>query len=229
MADKAESPLLVVQANAVLRLLENKGFDPRDFHWDIQRVEQGGPTVDRIVHTASGHFFTFGVTNPSRHAFSEDRLSIFQPGIDRGGVVGEKSVGWDTQFRIFLFWADALKSEVETVSLWDTLGSGAARELALATFPDRKLTKEQQAEVKVRVQTIRVYLRSNVDDRDTLRRIEAKLDDLEEATKRLGVKDFANAAVGALLMIAWEAALDPHKAQEMVNLFLGGLRSLLGG
>lgn len=143
--------------------------------------------------------------------------------------MGVAGFGWEGQRDTFVSWVRALKTEVDTVSLWDTLGSGAARELALATFPDRKLTKEQQAEVKVRIQHIKVYLRSNVDDRETLRRIEAKLDDLEESSKRLGVKDFANAAVGALLMIAWEAAMDPHKTQEMVNLFFGGLRSLLGG
>lgn len=228
MADKAQSPLLVAQKNEVFRLAEYVGFDPRDFHWDVRNVEQGGPTVDVLVHTASGHFFAFGVTNPNRHALGEDRLSVFQPGVDRGGTVGVTGFGWEGQRDTFVEWLRALKNEVDTVSLWDTLGSGAARELALATFPDRKLTKEQQAEVKVRIQNIRIYLRSNVDDRDSLRRIEAKLDDLEDSSSRLSAKDFANAAVGALLMIAWEAAMDPHKAQEMVNLFLGGLRSLLG-
>lgn len=78
-------------------------------------------------------------------------------------------------------------------------------------------------------QVLLITLRSNVDDRETLKRLEAKVDDLIESSKRLGVKDFAMTSLGVLLTIAWEAALDAHKAQEMVNLFTHGLRAVPGG
>ena len=184
----------------------------------------GSPTRQRITSSRSA----FVDQRPYVVAM-EDRLSLFSPGPDRGGRVMVKGYGWESQLEHCQMWLRSLRSEVETVSLWDTLGSGAARELGLATFSDRKLSKEQQKEIAVRVQRVRVYLRSNVEDREALRRIEAKLTDLEDASKRLGTKDFANVALGALISIGMEAALDAHKAQEMVNLFLGGLRALLGG
>lgn len=223
-------PLLVEQKNQVLRLVEQLGLDPRDFAWDAVRTEQGMPTVERLTHSTTGHFFIFGFADQRSYVIQmEDRLSIFAPGPDRGGSFAVKGYGWESQLEHCRIWLRALKSEVETVSLWDTLGTGAARDLALASFNDHKLTREQQREIQLRAQRVRQYLRSNVDDPNTMRRIEAKLDYLVDSSKRLGAKDFANVSLALLLAVALEAALNPHQAQEMVNLFTIGLRALLGG
>jgi hypothetical protein len=138
------------------------------------------------------------------------------------------SFGWDGQLEVFQSWLGALRSETGTVSLWDTLGSQSARDLATADLSNRRLTNEERRHIAERIEQVRIYLKSTVTDQEALNRIDDKLDYLIESSKRLGVKDFANLALGVLMTLGIEAALDVHRAQEVVNLFLSGMRVLLG-
>jgi hypothetical protein len=162
------------------------------------------------------------------NSYGADRLSLFRPGPDRGGPVRAESYGWDDQRAVFIQWLQTVQQEVETFSLWDTLGETAARELAVADLSNQPLTKEQRERVRERIQEVRIFVRAEVADAATLKRIEVKLDYLVESSKRMGLKDYANTAFGVLLTVAVEAALDPIKAQQLMALFTVGLRLLIG-
>lgn len=217
---------MISQRNAVFRAVESFGFDPGDFEWQVAASPiRPNDTIDSLVHLSSGYHFAFEY-NTNRYD-PADRMSLFSPGPDSPRVV-TPAMGWDEQIQHVYIWLRSLAREVSTVSLWDTFGREPTRELATANLSDSKLNKEQRQEIEVRVQTVRLYLRANVDDPDRRARAEKKLDELIDASKRLGKKDFANVALGLLMTIAVEAALDPDRAQHVVNLFFTGVHTLLG-
>jgi hypothetical protein len=232
MRSKAQVALRETQKNDVFRLVVNQGFDPSDFEWDVATTGFVEHTIDRIVHRPSGgsFFFAFDIIPGSAFgpSLEGDRLGIFSPGPEHMQQRAS-AIGWDGQLRHVALWLAALRQEVDTVSIWDTIGSATARQVAEANLPNRSLTKDEQRLIQLQVVQVRVYIRANVDDPATLKRIEKKLDELVESSKRLGVKDFANASLGLILGIAMTAAFNGHQAQELVNLFFNGVHVLLGG
>jgi hypothetical protein len=224
---KADRPLLGWQKNDVFQRVQAFGFEAGDFHWDLA-ASPGFPgvTVEQLIHDASEYFFVFDLARRIT-GYEADRASYFSPGPDRAHVA-TTGFGWDGQLEHVAVWLASLRKEVDTVSLWDTFGRDATREMAAANLSNKPLSKEQRQAVELRAGRVRSYLRATIDDRAQLDRVERKVDDLIDASKRLGVKDFASVSLGILMTIAVEAALNPHQAQELVNLFFGGLRALLG-
>ena len=97
------------------------GFDPGDFQWGVVQSPQTPPiTIDRLVHVSSDHYFAFDLIPPSPYGLGmeEDRASFFSPGPDRPSMA-IKSFGWESQRDLVRAWLQALKREVETVSLWE--------------------------------------------------------------------------------------------------------------
>jgi hypothetical protein len=134
MADRAKVPLLESQKNLVFRVVEAAGFDPNDFEWQIRPVAPSGHTVDVLTH---GEYFFASAMNP-RQGFrapelQPDRLSVFSPGVDTAGARAT-GFGWEEQVHHVQLWLTALKREVETISLWDTLGSATTRQMAEANL-----------------------------------------------------------------------------------------------
>ena len=229
--NKANTPILDSQKNDVFRLVRDHGFDPGDFQWQVAAsAARPGDTVDQLAHVASGDrgfAFAFEFNTNRLTPYDNDRISMFSPGPEHFRVV-DYELGWEAQLRVVDVWLSNLRREVETVSLWDTFGREPMRELATADFSNSPLSKEQREAVEARVTQARGYLRANVEDRERLRRVEKKLDELLEASKHLGKKDFATFSLGVMMQIAVDAAFNPHQAQELVNLFFTGVRALLG-
>lgn len=231
MRSRAQVPLREPQKNDVFRLVASRRFDPGDFEWDVFQGPRGY-TIDRIVHRPSGgtFFFAFDVipqTNFGMPSIEGDRVGYFSPGPEHMNA-NANAFGWDDQLGNVALWLDNLRQEVDTVSLWDTVGSTMARQVAEANLPNRSLTTDERRLVQAQVVQVRAYIRANVDDPETLKRVEKKLDELIDSSKRLGVKDYANASLGLILGIAMTAAFSGHQAQELVNLFFNGVRILLG-
>jgi hypothetical protein len=224
----AQTPILTTQRNAVFHLIQGHKFDPGDFEWQVAASPiRPGDTIDYLVHVPSGYGFAFEYNTIRLSYDPEDRMSMFSPGPDSPRVTA-LTAGWVGQMEHVEVWLRSLTREVSTVSLWDTFGREPTRELASANLSNNQLNKEQRQEIEARVAKVRAYLRNNVDDRARLTRVEKKLDELVDASKRLGKRDFANVALGLLMTIAVEAALDPDKAQHVVNLFFTGVHALLG-
>ncbi len=231
MPIRADVPLLPSQKNDVFRIVENAGFDPGDFEWQVASVP-GPHTVDALVHRAHDEFsFAFDINIARNRSLvpelEPDRISYFSPGAE---VIREAvgCHGWDEQLRLAARWLHTLRREVDAVSLWDTLGSETTRQIAAANLSNRPLTREERKVVEVQAEQVRAYLRAHVNDRETLARLEKKVDELLDASKRLGIKDYAMVSLGLLMSMAVGAAFTGAQAQAFVNLFYSGVRLLLG-
>ncbi|HEY5476888.1 MAG TPA: hypothetical protein VIK11_09240 [Tepidiformaceae bacterium] len=230
MANRANVPLLESQKNDVFQLVRRYGFDPGQFEWHVTTVP-GGYTVDRLDHRSPrDYFFAFDII-PNRDSYlaglEDDRKSYFSPGPEQARAAGT-CYGWTAQLGHVEMWLSALRREVDTVSLWDTLGSETTRLMAEANLSNRSLTKDERQLIEVQAQQVRAFLRANVDDHETLARVEKKVDELVDASKRLGIKDYAMVSLSLLLTMAVQAAFTGQQAQELVNLFYKGARLLLG-
>jgi hypothetical protein len=228
MRSKADVPLKETQKNQVGQLVRRAGFDLGEFTWRVANA--GDHTIDELVHESTGYQFAFDIIRPSGLPYGvreEDRASYFSPGPDH---VRQRAnnYGWDSQLDVMSVWLEALKEEIGTVSVWDTFGRQRTRELAEADLPSRHLTSDELRQFAAGVAQLQVFIRANIDDPERLRRVEAKLDDIVDASKRMGINDLAAFSLGTLMTIAVTAAFSPDQAQHLVNLFFAGARMLLG-
>jgi hypothetical protein len=223
-------PLLTSQKNAVYRFVENYGFDPADFEWRVAVSPQGDDvTVETLQHRSTQYAFTFDTNRRGRGplGLTPDRLSFMKPGPEQPFAVSE-DYGWDEQLRSVGTWLGVLKREVSQESLWDRLSQEPMRAVAVARLDNGRLSKEERRTVEQGVGQAKAYVAANIDDRETLKRIEGKLDEIKDASGRLGRKEFVNAALGALMGIAFMGALTSDQMNAIARLIFSDLPRMLG-
>ena len=226
----ADHPLLPTQKNDVYRLIEGKGLFPGDFDWQVIESAQDRATVERLLHRGTGYFFIFDTNRSGSYAIDleGDRLSYLYPGPEHPRVKN-LSHGWEGQRRDFALWLDVVAREASTASLWDRITQEPLR--AISSVPPRdngNLNKDEKKAIEAGVRQARIYLQGVVDDPARLRRIEAKLDDIKDSSGRLGRRDFVNAALGAVVAIVIEAALNSDQANHLMRLIFNEGTRLLG-
>jgi hypothetical protein len=228
-AGVADLPLLNSQRNEVYRLIERFGLQPGDFEWSVRPSPEGdGVTVDVLVHSSTGYSFIFD-TNRRRVdlGIGGDRLSFLNPGPEHPHVRSE-DFGWEGQRDSFVIWLRVVEREASTESLWDRLDQEPLRTLAVAKLNNERLTRDERRAVDAGVEQARAYLRGIVPDPERLMRIEEKLDDIKDSAGRLGRKDFFNAALGAIMAIAFEAALQSEQVNHLARLLFSQVTKLIG-
>ena len=129
-------------------------------------------------------------------------------------------------------WLNDVKRDLETPDLWselrrerDLLG-GALDE----TVENTPFTSEEQAQIEAKLEEMKAYVRQAYELTDEQSRaIEARLDYLVHASRRLGRIDWRNALVGAFLGAVVQATLPPEPVRDILGLALRGLAQLFGG
>jgi hypothetical protein len=220
--------LLVTQANAVHERVVAAGLSPSDFAWDTTASPiVSGRKIDRLLFKPAGYFFAFDKRTDALDFYAQ-RVSLFSPGPEDKHTRAD-SFTFEQQLEVVSIWLHLVKREHTAVNLWELADEEPVRDMVAGTFGDRRLNDEQRREVKARLTQVRVYLRSTVGpDPQRIRLIEEKLNEIEEASQKLGVKDFANASLGAIVGLAFQAALTSDQAQHVIQLFFTGLRHLIG-
>ena len=221
--------LLTSQKNDVFELVGRTGFAPASFEWsEVETQYPRGALVDVIRFRDSKWFCAFGF-NDGGLPFDPTRVTLISPG-RTNNVEAIGSSEWTEQIGAVAQWLNNLRRETSQPNLWDVVAdTPAIDDLAQADIPTDPLTREQQRWVEERIVIIRQYVRSITADPHTLARIEAKLDDLSKSSRRLGAKDFVNIALGVLMTIAAEAAMNSDQAKHLFELMFTGARQLLGG
>ena len=165
--------------------------------------------------------------------------SCFTLGDDPSHYVGRYVVGdgpdwpleaysWQAIIPRIRRWLGEVKGDLETPDLWAELERDA-RLIFGATSDDlaanTPFTPEEQTEIAVRLPTLAEHARRTYSlSAARMQALDAKLDYLVNASRRLGRKDWLNVCAGTILVYILTASVSPGAARDM---FLGLLRAMV--
>jgi hypothetical protein len=186
-----------------------------------QRQQTRGLRVPRLVHAPSGSFYRFDL-RASRH------YCQYSPGEET--LVEEQYPGdWAHQHEYIWQWLRRLKREAEEPDLWAAISGESALVLGASAggVGNAPFSSPERQRISGTLNEIREYLVATQQlSGARLAFAEERLRYLEEASSRIGRKDWVNLAYGALINIAVGAALSPQAARDAAA--VGGRRARLG-
>jgi hypothetical protein len=201
-----------------------------DFDWrrDYSEATQYGPgqdadTVDVLVHTPTGFHFKFDVQQPRGSLWA-----FYNPGPE-GVPRRDHAGGWDQVWAYFGRWLGQVAEEHAAPDLWATLRQQADVIVgeAVANTP---FTLDEQAQVTAQLTEAKEYVRANLElEPAQLDRIEAQLDYLIDASRRVGRIDWRNLFVGSFLSLVIQGVVPVLPIQQVLFVVLHGLAALFGG
>jgi hypothetical protein len=209
------------QKNDIIEAIMAGGLDPRECELADDDREV------RVVHIPSGSAFTLG-----GHAghYSGNR------------VVGTSTLSWPFDASTWATvpekverWARDVKRDVDTPDLWAEVQR--AREVfagvSAEATENTAFTPDEQAEIATRLQEIKDYAKTTQAlSAEQARILEARFDDLEAATRRVGRKDWLLMFSGVALGLIVTDLLPPDAVQHISTMAWHGLNHLfqvLGG
>jgi hypothetical protein len=129
-------------------------------------------------------------------------------------------------------WAEEVKRDVDTPDLWADLQrereilAGARYEAVENTL----FTLDEQAQIAKQLREIKEYLKKTYSlSGEQMSRVEAKLDEAEEAACRIGRKDWLLLFCGVMFTLIVTGLLPPEAVQHIILIAVHGLDHLLGG
>jgi hypothetical protein len=205
-----------VEKNQLLELIAEHDFQPSEF----RLTQDDRSTI--VDHASSSSRFTISrawapLTAEAKIGNSE---TLHLPD------------SWlDVKFE-FGRWLDDVKVELDTPDLWEELRRGSEllslglhRDLANAPF-----SPTEQAQIAQQLTEIKQYVKKNCElTSEQTARIDLRFDDAEEASRRLGRKDWILLFGGALFGLVLSAVVPPEVMQHVLIMTEQGLRHLFGG
>lgn len=212
--------LLTGQKNALLNTIKASDVPPTEF-----RLGKGFGGAAEIDHLPTSSTFTVD---------SVDGANFF--GIARVGDFGGFEYGavpWHLMMEVnFRGWLQDVKLEAETPDLWEDLrrGSELISESARPDLANTPFTPAEQEQISAQLKEIRTQvaeLCSLTEEQSA--RIEERFDQGEEASRRLGRKDWILLFGGAMLSLVVSAVVPPEVLQHALTMTAQRLGHLFGG
>jgi hypothetical protein len=219
--------LLKSQKNSVFEIVQSAGLDPAEFEWTERRSIDSPIPAPALVHRPSNAWFTFDFD-----ALAQHHLGHYSPGTETAEDV-MRAGSWAAHLTNVAQWLQNLKREFYAPNLWDELAK--QRELTAATEPsddadNAPFTLEEQEKIASQLREIRELLvRTERLEGERLRAVESRLDYLQEASTRMGRRDWLNIFYGAVFSWALTALVSPDSAREVLIAAAQGLGDLFGG
>lgn len=138
---------------------------------------------------------------------------------------------WDGVGHGFSRWLNRVRECVEYLEepdLWAELAR--FREVLSDTgYENTTFTRDEQAEISARIERAKEDIRASGElTSEQISRIEARLDHAEEASKRVGRKDWLMVFNGAVFSLALTDTITPQVAQHIFMLVVQGLGHAIG-
>jgi hypothetical protein len=204
------------QRNLIVEAIQAVGLDPRQF--DLEDDNR----LIRIKHKWSPSCFTM---RPEGMGYNVSYV------VGDGMEWPVSAYGWQTIPTRIKSWLEDAKRDLETPDLWAEL----QRETQLLGAISDDLTEntpfspDEQSEIAARLQALAEHARRTYSlSASQMRALDAKLDYLADAARRLGRKDWLNVCAGAILGYALTASLPPESARDMLLGLARAIRHLWG-
>jgi hypothetical protein len=211
------------QRNEIFEMIAARGLDPASFELADRTLISGRSQAD-LLHppTESG----FIVWHP-------ERLDMYNANVVVGGAeqLGCTSVGWAELMDRLGIWADEVKYEMDTADPWAELRR-VPQLLAASQTPDASnapFTPDEQSEICRRLDEIKKLVRERFElTGEQLAVIDQRLDEAEEASKRLGRKDWVMMFYGAVMSTFMTDAVPANVIQTVLIAVLHGIAHIFG-
>lgn len=202
--------LLRSQKNEVFMVIKKGGLEPSDFQWS--EVDNGNGL--RLTHTPTDSYFIFDISNgwwkgryfPSQSKAAED-------------FFGHTHTSWPIVLENFESWLSVVRREYAEPDLW--AASQQEKKLIAEKIDDLEnspFSETEQSRIAIAVNELREFLIFNAKHSDSqVQFVTTRLQHLEEASHRLGRKDWITLAMGTLTNIVVGAALAPDAARELLR------------
>lgn len=221
------------QRNDLFEAIEAAGLDP--LQCDLRDEEE----LDSIVHRATGSGFSVwqepndmtltGALNRRLHKtrMGDWRVSwSVQDGSNVGPITCPEFDGVITQAGK---WAREVRYVSETPDQWAELSRISGIQTAIASAASAPFTAEEQFAIAARVKEIKQQARENPElTVGQVSGIEQKLDDLVEASKRVGKKDWLTMLYGAAFGMIVNDVVPAHVVQGIITTVVTSLGHILG-
>jgi hypothetical protein len=218
------------QRNEVFQALEASGMAPADCKLNAEGMAVWDETdvsdATSLQHPLSGSTFLW-----ARHASMTSAVYKFESFVTDGPIEEVEGVSWDELLTAITKWADEVRYVAETPDLWADLNSrpmmlAAAQAEGASNAP---FTAEEQAEIAARIGAIKRQARERPElAAGQASGIEQKLDELVQASGRVGRKDWITLLYGAAFGLIVNDAVPPHIVQGIINSVITGLGHIFG-
>ncbi len=209
--------LLKSQRAVIFQAIRDRGFDPRSFRWELADGEWSGWSDDtpRLVHVPTGFFCAFSVAPPDR-SIARD-IGRFQVLVSPGREIQQERVFGMGSFGDVLAVVEEWLPRILLESApdpWEQLDEPQRlivevieREPDNAPFTDAERARIAASLDDIRQLAVELQLSTTA-----LRQLDAKIDFVGKAAKRMGRKDWFMLTVALLTY-----AVPPDKLGQLVQ------------
>jgi hypothetical protein len=210
--------LMRTQKNALFERLVARGLQPAEF-----------TLTDNVVPMSLNH-------SPTKSVFTLDTGNgvAYSGGMKIGdyGPYNYGSVSWGDLLTLFEQWAHNVRLEAEIPDMWEELGR--ARDILAQAqhenYENTPFTLGEQSEISAQLREIKAYAKKTYSlSGERLASIEARLDEAEEASQRMGRKDWLLLFSGIALTLIVTDLIPADVVQHIFTTVLHSLGHLFGG
>lgn len=134
---------------------------------------------------------------------------------------------WQQLLEALPAWVGEIEYNLSTPDLWEELRN--SRELLTAETDNTPFTAEEQAAIAARIEEVKAEVREQYElPAEQLAGVDQNLDDLKEASERVGKKDWRVMLYGAAFGMIVNDAVPPHVVQGIITTVITGLGHLFG-
>ena len=226
------------QRNELFRVIESSGLPVTDFELTT-RTDLLTMPVTIIRHPISGSIFgiapwsfKFSTRNRVKATKAEEKLFnafwYFFASTCKWEEVPGKLAKWVNKVKEV---SRKIQEYEQTPDLWGELNR--SREFFTEQYEhnveNTPFTSDEQADISARIKQIRDYIEATHElTSDQISHVETKLDQAEQASRRLGRKDWVNVFNGAVFSLILADLITPQTAQHVIMLAVQGLSHLFG-
>jgi len=200
--------ILQSQKNLILQAVIDIGLNANEFDWLVKDSKHIKSKISTLKHRTSGFFFDFEI-------YRNDHYSICSPG--KTMIIESSYSGtWEGQLAYVKSWLVYLKREIESPDLWGAIAQESEFINATNSEDDNSpFNKEEKKYITSGINEIRQYL-LEVHKMDA-EIIEPRLKYLEEASERLGRKDWKNVLLSVIIGIILNATVTPESSRDILR------------
>lgn len=208
------------------------------------RTQRNGLFERVVQHGLQPGEFTLqdvGYVTDVRHLPTESSFSLASnDGLRYSGQIAIGAYGsypygnlnWNGVLDAFGQWVYNVKLEAETPDMWGEFRQ--TREIVLGTqqkdSQNTPFTADEQAQISAQLREIKEYLRETYPKSDErLALIEARLDEAEEASRRIGRKDWWIVFLGLMLPLVVTGFVTPDVVHHIIVMIFQTLGQLFSG
>jgi hypothetical protein len=232
------------QRNDLFRALEKSGAPVSDF-----RLQAGSDSVPWLIvyHDSSQssfliqihphHFAPYGFLGNGDSSMGEDeKFQRYLNVVSTPELLGFHAafadiLPWEKVVPVVEKWAlEAVRNsreDEETPDLWTEFRH--SQQAFSASFENTPFTEVERQQVSVHIQQIKTYITTTYElSADQRSEVNERLDQIDEASRRLGRKDWLMAFTGAVFSLVLSDLIPQQAAQHILTLTLHGLGHLFG-